>query len=162
SLGSPALAATIQGCYFLALFIFLQVALFRSRRYRLSRTTWRGIYAGPTGSTWHYLGLFLAYGLLTVVTLRLPLPWMHFALARYKLTNSCFGNRTLYMESRGSALSWRWLIVLALIVVPVALAVLPNLSALSHPVYVPQPKGPPRLQAPHPGAFAFFFFAFFL
>ncbi|HEY1506591.1 MAG TPA: DUF898 family protein, partial [Stellaceae bacterium] len=162
SLGSPALAASVQGCYFLALFIFLQVALFRSRRYRLSRTTWRGIYAGQTGSTWHYLGLFLGYGLLTVVTLGLALPWMHVALARYKLNNTCFGNRTLHIEAKGSALFGRWLVVLALIVVPVALAVLPNLSALTHPVYLPQPKGPPRLQAPHPGAFAFFFFAFVL
>jgi uncharacterized membrane protein YjgN (DUF898 family) len=162
SLGNPALAGSIQGIYFLALFIFLQVALFRSRRYRLSRTTWRGIYAGQTGSTWHYLGLFLGYGLLTVVTLGLALPWMQVALARYKLNNTTFGNRMMHVEATGSALFWRWLVVLTVIVVPLALAILPNLSALTHPVYVPQPKGAPRLQAPHPSAFAFFFLAFLL
>jgi uncharacterized membrane protein YjgN (DUF898 family) len=159
SLGSPVLAGTIEGIYFLALFVFLQVALFRSRRYRLSRTTWRGIYAGQTGSTWHYLSLYLGYGLLTVVTLGLALPWMHVALARYKLNNTTFGNRTMHIQAKGSALFWRWLVVMALVLVPLALAVLPNLSALLHPVYVEQPKGPPTLQTPHPGAFAFLFLA---
>lgn len=159
SLGNPVLAASIQGVYFLALFIFLQVALFRSRRYRLSRTAWRGIYAGQTGSTWTYLGLFLGYGVLTVVTLGLALPWMHVALARYKLNNTCFGNRTMHIDASGSVLFWRWLVVIVLLVVPIVLAVLPNLSAFVHPVYVPQPKGPPRLQIPHPGAFAFLFVA---
>jgi len=159
SLGSPVMAGTIQGIYFLALFVFLQVALFRSRRYRLSRTSWRGIYAGQTGSTWHYLGLYLGYGLLTVVTLGLALPWMHVALARYKLNNTTFGNRTMHIEAKGSALFWRWLVVMVLVLVPLALAVLPNLSALLHPVYVEQPKGPPTLQTPRPGAFAFLFLA---
>ncbi len=159
SLGSPVLAGTIQGVYFLALFVFLQVALFRSRRYRLSRTTWRGIYAGQTGSTWHYLGLYLGYGLLTVVTLGLALPWMHVALARYKLDNTTFGNRTMQIEAKGSALFWRWLVVIALLVIPLALAILPNLSALLHPIYIPQAHGNPALQVPHPLAFLFIFVA---
>jgi hypothetical protein len=155
SLGSPVLAACIQAVYFIALFIFLQVALFRSRRYRLSRTTWRGIYAGQTGSTWHYLGLYLGYGVLTLVTLGLALPWMHVALARYKLDNTTFGNRTMHIEAKGSALFGRWLVVIVLLVGPILLAVLPNLSALLHPVYIPQPKGAPMLQMPHPLAFLF-------
>lgn len=171
SLGNPALAASIQGVYFLLLFIFLQVALFRSRRYRLSRTTWRGIYAGQTGSTWHYLGLFLGYGLLTVVTLGLALPWMQVALARYKLNNTTFGNRTMRIEASGGALFWRWLVVIAAIVVPFALAILPNLSALLHPVYVDVAIAgknaaagatTKRLQLPHPGAFGFLFLAIVL
>jgi hypothetical protein len=153
SLGSPVLAACIQGVYFIALFVFLQVALFRSRRYRLSRTTWRGIYAGQTGSTWHYLGLYLGYGALTLVTLGLALPWMHVALARYKLDNTTFGNRTMHIDAKGSALFGRWLVVIVLLVAPIFLAILPNLSALLHPVYIPQPKGPPSLQMPHPLAF---------
>ena len=120
SLGSPVLAACIQGVYFIALFVFLQVALFRSRRYRLSRTTWRGIYAGQTGSTWTYLGLYLGYGVLTLVTVGLALPWMHVALARYKLDNTTFGNRTMQIEAKGSALFGRWLVVIVLLVVPLA------------------------------------------
>jgi uncharacterized membrane protein YjgN (DUF898 family) len=158
SLGSPVLAASIQGAYFLALFIFLQVALFRSRRYRLSRTVWRGIYAGQTGSTWHYCALFLGYGVLTVVTLGLALPWMHVALARYKLNNTCFGNRTMHVEAKGSALFGRWLVVMAVIAIPLALAILPNLSALLHPVYVDiavtgknaAAAAPKMIQLPHP------------
>ena len=166
SLGSPALALSIQAVYFLSLFIFMQVALFRSRRYRLSRTTWRGIYASQTGSTWHYCGLFLGYGLLTVVTLGVALPWMHVALARYKLNNTCFGDRTMRIEAKGSDLFWRWLVVMAVIGIPLALAVLPNLSALLHPVYVDVPvaakngaaAAPPLkvLQMPHPALLGIF------
>jgi len=155
SLGSPVLAGCIQGVYFIALFVFLQVALFRSRRYRLSRTTWRGIYAGQTGSTWTYLGLYLGYGALTLVTVGLALPWMHVALARYKLDNTNFGNRTMHIGAKGSALFWRWLVVVVLLVAPLVLAILPNLSALLHPVYIPQPKGAPMLKMPHPLAFLF-------
>jgi uncharacterized membrane protein YjgN (DUF898 family) len=160
SLGSPLLAASIQGGYFLALFIFLQVALFRARRYRLSRTTWRGIYAGQGGSTWHYLGLYLGYGILTVVTLGLALPWMHVALARYKLDNTTFGNRTMHVEARGIDLLWRWLVVMAAVVIPLALAILPNLSALLHPVYIPEDNGgAPSLDMPHPFAMLLLFVA---
>jgi uncharacterized membrane protein YjgN (DUF898 family) len=161
SLGSPVLAACIQGVYFIALFVFLQVALFRSRRYPLSRTTWRGIYAGQTGSIWTYLGLYLGYGALTLVTVGLALPWMHVALARYKLDNTTFGNRTMYIEAKGSALFGRWLVVVVLLVIPVASALLPNLSALLHPVYVPQPKGSPSLELPHPAALALGFLSAF-
>ena len=159
SLGSPVLAASIQGVYFLALFIFMQVALFRARRYRLSRTTWRGIYAAQTGSTWHYCGMFLGYGLLTVATLGVALPWMHVALARYKLNHTCFGNRAMHIEAKGGDLFRRWLVVLAVVGLPLALALLPNLSALLHPVYVDvavtaksSAAVPPLkvLQLPHP------------
>ena len=150
------------GRYFLALFIFLQVALFRSRRYRLSRTIWRGIYAGQTGSTWHYLGLYprlwradnrdARLGAAVDACRARPLQ-----AQQHHLRQSHHAYR-----GKGSALFWRWLVVIALLVIPVALAMLPNLSAFMHPVYVPQPKGPPRQLIPHPGAFAFFFLAAFL
>lgn len=161
ALGNQGLAAAIQGTYFLALFVFLQVALFRSRRYRLSRTAWRGIYAGQTGSTWHYLGLYLGYGLLTLVTLGLALPWAQVALERYKLNHTWFGDRVLRFDGAGRDLLLRWLVVMILGWGPILLALVPNL-ALLHPVDVPGPPGkPPTLSLPHPGAFAFLLVSFF-
>lgn len=161
SLGNPTVAGTLHALYFLALFVFLQVALFRSRRYRLSRTAWRGIRAGQTGSTWHYLGLYLGYGVLTVITLSLALPWMNVALERYKLNNTWFGDHEIRVEARGRDLLWRWLVVMAFVIVPVAVAILPNLNALLHPVYVEVPPVAPQLpptrhlQLPHAGLLAF-------
>lgn len=161
ALGNQGLAAAIQGTYFLALFVFLQVALFRSRRYRLSRTAWRGIYAGQTGSTWHYLGLYLGYGLLTLVTLGLALPWAQVALERYKLNHTWFGDRVLRFDGAGRDLLLRWLVVMILGWGPILLALVPNL-ALLHPVDVPGPPGkPPTLSLPHPGDFAFLLVSFF-
>lgn len=161
ALGNPALAGGTQAIYFLSLFVFAQVALFRSRRYRLSRTMWRGIYAGQSGSTWHYLGLNVVYGLLTVVTLGIALPWAQVALERYKLNHTWFGDREVSIEATGRDLLWRWLVVLALGIVPLALAILPNLAALLHPVYLPGPPGKPPIRFwPHPGSFALLFVAF--
>ena len=166
ALGNPALAGALQATYVIALFVFLQVALFRSRRYRLSRTLWRGIRAGQTGSTWHYLGLYLGYGLLTVVTLGLALPWANVALERYKLNHTWFGDREMQVEVRGSGLFLRWLLVLVLFWGPILLAVLPNLNALLHPTFVTLPAASPKLQPtttlqlPHLGAFGFLAISF--
>jgi uncharacterized membrane protein YjgN (DUF898 family) len=159
ALGNPVFAGSLQALYFLALFVFLQVALFRSRRYRLSRTAWRGIYAGQTGSTWHYLGLYLGYGLLTVVTLGFALPWANVALERYKLNNTWFGDRVLSIDAAGRDLLPRWLVVMALGIVPVALAVVPNLAVQ----FAQGPLKPSQspIHFPHPGAFAFLLITFF-
>ena len=143
--------------YFAVLFILLQVALFRSRRYRLSRTLWRGIYAGQDGSTWHYLWLFLAYGVLTAVTLGVALPWMQVALERYKLNHTWFGDHEMSIDAKGSALLPRWLVVIACVLLPIVLAVAPNLAGLLHPVYVELQPGKPILSLPHPGAFTLLF-----
>jgi hypothetical protein len=100
--------------------------------------------------------------LLTVVTLGLALPWMHVALARYKLNNTCFGDRTMHIEATGSALFGRWLVVIALLVIPLALAILPNLTGLLHSSLVPAKGAEPgsNIVLPHPGAFALLFLAF--
>jgi uncharacterized membrane protein YjgN (DUF898 family) len=132
ALGNPLLAGAFQLTYFAVLIILLQVALFRSRRYRLSRTLWRGIYAGQSGSTWHYLWLFLGYGVLTVVTLGLALPWLQVALERYKLNHTWFGDHEMSIEAKGSALFSRWLVVMLCFWVPLLLTILPNLSLFSH------------------------------
>jgi uncharacterized membrane protein YjgN (DUF898 family) len=144
ALGNPLLAGSLQLGYFAVLFVLLQVALFRSRRYRLSRTLWRGIYSGQSGSTWHYLWLFLGYGVLTVVTLGVAAPWMQVALERYKLNHTWIGDHEMSIDAKGSALLWRWLIVMLCFWGPFLLTILPNLALLSHLSQLkPTPGGKP-------------------
>ena len=77
---------------YLALYLFGQFATFRARRYRLTRTVWRGIRFWMKGSGWSYAFRSFAWMLLTVATLGLAYPWREAALERYKIGNTYFGD----------------------------------------------------------------------
>lgn len=75
---------------FIGYFIF--VAQYAAQRYRLTRTVWRGLRGGMTGSAWNYG--FYAFGvtLLTGLTLTLARPWARTRLIERRLSNSYFGD----------------------------------------------------------------------
>lgn len=116
---SPAWAVGAQMSYFAIIGVLIQVAIFRARRYRLSRTQWRGIRCWQDGSSWRYVSTSLLYGLLSFVTLGLALPWMSTALQRYKIEHTIFGNRRFRFTGTGRRLFLRWLVVYALGALPV-------------------------------------------
>ena len=74
----------------LALFfvLFGQFALYRARRYRLTRTIWRGVRFWMSGSGWKYAFRWLGWALVSALTLGLAYPWMRTSLERYKMTNT--------------------------------------------------------------------------
>lgn len=76
-------------------------AYFSAQRYRLSRTVWRGIRGGMSGSALQYGARVLLYGLLCVVSLYQLLPWMSIRLTERRINASSFGNETF--RFRGSA-----------------------------------------------------------
>lgn len=127
-LGNLAAAITLKLLYLAALATLVQAAKFRARRYRLSRTVWRGIRAGQSGSTWRYIGLSWLYGLLSLATLGLAVPWSDVALERYKVNHSWFGESAFSLDASGRRLLGRWLAVLALLFVPIVIAVAANSS----------------------------------
>ncbi len=153
TLGNPWIAGALQSIYFLTLIMLFQIAAFRSRRYRLSRTMWRGIYAAQTGSTWTYLGLSLFYGFLTVVTLGLASPWASVALERYKLNHTWFGDHPLAIEASGRHVFLPWLLALLLFALPIIVALGAKVGVFSQ---IAQMQGPPAtrplLILPHPVA----------
>ena len=55
-------------------YLFGQFAIFRARRYRLTRTVWRGVRFWMSGSGWVYAGRASLWGLLMILTLGLTLP----------------------------------------------------------------------------------------
>jgi len=75
---------------FIGYFVF--VAQYAAQRYRLTRTVWRGLRGGMTGSAWKYG--FYAFGvtLLTGLTLTLARPWARVRLIERRLSNSYFGD----------------------------------------------------------------------
>ena len=56
-------------------YLFGQFAIYRARRYRLTRTVWRGVRFWMSGSGWIYALQASLWGLLMIVTLGLALPW---------------------------------------------------------------------------------------
>ena len=108
---------------FLFFYLFGQFAIFRARRYRLTRTIWRGVRFWMTGSGWIYALQASLWGLLSAVTLGLALPWRMAALERYKMRHSYYGDLQGSFEGRGWEFFKRgwWLWLLA----PVAMAVYP-------------------------------------
>src|SRR5437868_1511972 len=70
---------------YLLLFAFGQFAAYRARRYRLTRTVWRGVRFWMTGSGCSYAWRSVLWGVLLVPTLGLAYPWRMAALEHYKL-----------------------------------------------------------------------------
>ncbi len=76
----------------IAFYAFGQFAIYRARRYRLTRTVWRGVRFWMDGSGWAYAGRAMLWTLLVVVTLGLAWPWREAALERYKMQHSHYGD----------------------------------------------------------------------
>jgi uncharacterized membrane protein YjgN (DUF898 family) len=68
-------------------YAFGQFAIFRARRYRATRTVWRGARFWMSGSGWAY-----STARLSVLTLGLALPWRESAPERYKMRHLHYGD----------------------------------------------------------------------
>jgi len=113
----------------LVLFFYLlgQFAIYRARRYRLTRTVWRGVRFWMAGSGWAYAMRAAGWALLTVLTLGLILPWREAALERYKMRHCYYGDLRGSFEGRASELFkrgwWLWLAALSPFILGFVLAV---------------------------------------
>ncbi|MGY3450317.1 DUF898 family protein [Bradyrhizobium sp. USDA 4353] len=85
----------------ISFYAFGQFAIYRARRYRLTRTVWRGIRFWMDGSGWAYAGRAMLWTLLAIVTLGIAWPWRTAALERYKMRHSHYGNLQGDFEGRG-------------------------------------------------------------
>ncbi len=98
----------------------LGVAQYRARRYRLSRTVWRGIRAAQTGASWVYGLKRLAFTLGLFASAGLTYPWQRIHLNRFEMTNTWFGDRSFSFEGSAGPLYRRfavaWLTSLFIIV----------------------------------------------
>jgi uncharacterized membrane protein YjgN (DUF898 family) len=99
---------------YLFLLAFGQFAAYRARRYRLTRTIWRGVRFWMTGSGWSYAWRSMLCGLLLFPTLGFAYPWRSAALERFKLRHTLYGNLPGRFEATGWQLFkrvwWVWLL----------------------------------------------------
>jgi uncharacterized membrane protein YjgN (DUF898 family) len=99
-----------------ALLALGQFAIYRARRYRLTRTVYRGIRFHQTGSAWRYALNAVAWWSLTILTLGLLYPWTQASLERFKMDNTYYGDLAGRFEGSAIGLFLRglpmWLIVM--------------------------------------------------
>src|SRR6266853_1046801 len=115
---------------FLFFYLFGQFAIYRARRYRLTRTVWRGVRFWMSGSGWAYAGQAAFWGLLMILTLGLILPWREAALERYKMRHCYYGELQGSFEGRGWDFFkrgwWLWLIAVSPLIA--LLVILPQIK----------------------------------
>ena len=109
---------------FAVLVLLGQFALYRARRYRLTRTVFRGVRFDQHGAAWPYALYALLWWSVTVATLGLAYPWAQASLQRFKMRHTCYGDLLGAFEGSGSALFLRGLPIWLLVVGPIVFAFL--------------------------------------
>jgi uncharacterized membrane protein YjgN (DUF898 family) len=108
---------------FAALGVLGQYAMFRARRYRLTRTIYRGLRFHQEGSAWAFAFRAVLWWLATALSFGLAYPFQLASLERYKMRNTFYGDLAGSFDASGLSLLLRgfpmWLSVFA----PLALAV---------------------------------------
>ncbi len=94
--------------------VLLPLAIIGSMRYRLSRTSWRGVRFGFYGGYRELLGIMLRGVLLTGFTLGLYLPFYQTNLRRFLASYSRFGSTSFAFNGEAGALLGRYVLTLLL------------------------------------------------
>ncbi len=98
---------------------FIPVATVGARRYRLTRTSWRGIRCSFVGSAWQYVKLYLTGATLNVITLGVYYPFFDARRQTFLVSHSCVGNQSFRFDGKGTGLAKDF--CLAVLLTPVAL-----------------------------------------
>lgn len=84
--------------------VFGQFAIYRARRYRLTRTVWRGVRFWMNGSGWAYAFRALGMQILVLLSLGLAYPWYAAWRERYKMRHTFYGDAPGAFEGRAGQL----------------------------------------------------------
>jgi len=100
---------------YLLLILFIPYAMVGARRYRLSRTSWRGIRFSFRGKTWEFMKLFMWGSFLTTITLGLYYPIFETRRYGFLISHSYFGNQKFNFKGTGRELFGPYLLALLLV-----------------------------------------------
>lgn len=95
--------------------LLFPIALIGSRRYRLSRTSWRGIRFSFRGDYGDFFSMYAIGAVLTVLSLGLYYPYFHANMRRYVVKETRFGNRTFEFTGEGGDLIGRHVLLYLLL-----------------------------------------------
>ena len=120
-LAAPALVKVAAGVLSGSLlFVLFPVAMVGARRYRLGRTSWRGIRFSFRGRVWELVKIVLVGTFLTGITLGFYYPILLVKRQAFMISNSYFGSERFDFAGRGRDLFW--------VYVQAALLTLPTLG----------------------------------
>jgi uncharacterized membrane protein YjgN (DUF898 family) len=108
---------------FLALGVLGQYAVFRARRYRLTRTVYRGLRFYQSGSAGLYALRASLWWVATAFTIGLAYPFQVASLERYKMRNTYYGDLAGRFEGSGLRLFLRGLPMWIAVVAPIAITI---------------------------------------
>ncbi len=116
--GHP-LASAFDLALFTLVWFLIGVARYRARRYRLSRTQWRGIRTAQTGSSALFGAKTLGFYALLPLTLGWTYPWQNMRLMSQMMNNTWFGDRRFTFEGPAGPLykhfALAWLVQLGML-----------------------------------------------
>ena len=94
--------------------VFMPVAVVNARRYRLGRTSWRGIRFSFRGGVLDFFKISVKGWLLTAVTLGIAYPiWQNWR-QEFLVSHSYFGNRRFAYDGNGKDLLWSYVLNIVL------------------------------------------------
>jgi uncharacterized membrane protein YjgN (DUF898 family) len=108
---------------FVALGVLGQYAIYRARRYRLTRTVYRGLRFHQEGSAWAYAFRAVLWWIVTAFSFGLAYPFQLTSLERYKMRNTFYGDLAGGFDASALRLFVRGLPMWLLVFAPLALAV---------------------------------------
>lgn len=115
---------------FVLLTLLGHYAVYRARRYRLTRTILRGVRFHQTGSAWRYAVCALFWWTLTILTLGLAFPAAQARLERFKMRHTFFGNLPGRFEGSASRLLLRGILLWVLAIVPLTVGLTATITSI--------------------------------
>jgi uncharacterized membrane protein YjgN (DUF898 family) len=126
----PVVFGIAYALYILVVVFLMYVAIYQARRYRLTRTLWRGIRGTLSGSSLRYAAAAMGYSALVMLSLGLAAPVMRIGLVRREMENMHLGNRPFTFAGTVGGLFrlwiWPWLTLPLLMVILFASGVYDN------------------------------------
>ena len=111
-----------------SLFFLGQFAVYRARRYRLTRTVYRGVRCHQNGSALRYAVCAVFWWSLVVLTLGLAYPFAQSRLERFKMRHTYFGDLHGRFEGSGFRLFLRGLPMWFLVMGPLVFGIIAALA----------------------------------
>ena len=113
-----------------ALALLGQFAVYRARRYRLTRTIYRGIRFHQIGSAWRYAVCAIFWWGMIALTLGLAYPWAQASLERFKLRNTYYGDLQGHFVGSGTRLFIRGVLLWLAVMGPFAFGLMMAIGAV--------------------------------
>ena len=110
--GQIAVAGLLQSVTGLGLLYLIGVGLYRSQRYLLSRTSWRGVRGGMMNGGWAYGGLYLVLTFMQGATLGLATPYVSTRLWNLRMNDAMFGSFSFQADATWKPLFGRFVAAL--------------------------------------------------